>query len=368
VRLAVQWLVAGALACAVSFGPAGCLAAMPAAAMQGDTPELLTAVPETPALAFLDATVANVLKPGAARDFALALLSGTNESGTARQGFAVEATPWFLVPGVTIDGRRYGESRLAFVLANAQLSIGTARADGEDADTDLAVGLRLTLADRGDPLRSPEFRRALGEALLGCAPAQPDPMPSEACVGRETEEAWEAWTAERWNAARLAVAAAWGVRLEGSELDERDYAGWKAWAVGSVPLGRRSQLIGQIAREERPALGDDPAFRDWSAGLRALAGSPRINGFVELLAVSREVEDEGEIDPETGLPIDGDDGSGIWSAGIEARVAEGLWASAGFGSRFALLAEDAEKTFVLIGLRWGLSSSARLEALRAEDR
>jgi hypothetical protein len=80
------------------------------------------------------------------------------------------------------------------------------------------------------------------------------------------------------------------------------------------------------------------------------------------------VEDEGEIDPETGLPIDGDDGSGIWSAGIEARVAEGLWASAGFGSRFALLAEDAEKTFVLIGLRWGLSSSARLEALRAEDR
>ncbi len=362
-KLVVRALVAGAT-CAVPLFQAASLAALPAD-VQDDTPELLTAVPETPALAFLDATVANVLRPGAARDFALALLSGTDESGTARQGFAVEATPWFLVPGVSIDGRRYRESRLAFVLANAQLSVGTARADGEDADTDLALGLRLTLADRGDPLRSGEFRRALGEALLECAPAQPDPTPSEACVGRETAEAWEAWTAERWNAARLAVAAAWGVRLEGSELDERDYAGWKAWAVGSVPLGRRGQLIGQVAREDRPALGEDPAFLDWTAGLRALAGSPRIHGFLEMLAVSRDVG-EGEIDPATGLPIEGDDGSGIWSAGIETRVAEGLWASAGFGSRFAALAADAEKTFVLIGLRWGISSEARFEALRAE--
>ena len=353
VRLAVAALVASLLA-----GPL----MVRRAAAQDDTPELLTAVPETPALAFLDATVANVLRPGAARDFALALLSGTDESGTARQGFAVETTPWFLVPGVAIDGRRYRESRLAFVLANAQLSIGTARSEGDDADTDLAVGLRLTLADRGDPLRSESFRLALGEALLECAPAQPDPTPSEACVARETEEAWEAWTAERWNAARLAVAAAWGLRLEASELDERDYAGWKAWAVGALPLGRRGQVIGQLAREERPGLAEDPAFRDWTVGARALAGSPRINGFLEALAVWRD--GEGEIDPETGLAIEEDDESGIWSAGIEARVAEGLWASAGFGSRFAALDGEAEKTFVLIGLRWGVSSAARFDALR----
>ncbi|HJR53970.1 MAG TPA: hypothetical protein VJ982_09650, partial [Gemmatimonadota bacterium] len=44
---------------------------------QEEAPELLTAVPETPALAFLDATTARVLRPGSARDFALALLSGT---------------------------------------------------------------------------------------------------------------------------------------------------------------------------------------------------------------------------------------------------------------------------------------------------
>ena len=332
---------------------------------QDDAPELLTAVPETPALAFLDATVANVLRPGAARDFALALLSGTGESGTARQGFAIEATPWLFLPGVAIDGRRYRESRLAFVLDNAQLSIGTARADGEEADTDLAVGLRLTLVDRGDPLRSADFRRALADALLACAPTQPDPTPSEACAGRETAGAWEAWTAERWNAARLAVAAAWGIRLEGSELDERDHAGWKAWAVGALPMGRRGQLIAQLAREDRPELVEDAAFSEWSAGARAIFGSPTINGFVEVLGESREVEGNPAIDPETGLPLDADDDSGIWSAGIEARVAEGLWASAGFGSRFAALAEKAEKTFVLIGLRWGISSGARIEALHA---
>ena len=59
-----------------------------------------------------------------------------------------------------------------------------------------------------------------------------------------------------------------------------------------------------------------------------------------------------------------EDDSGIWSAGVEARIAEGLWASAGFGSRFAALAEESEKTFVLVGIRWGISSAARLDALR----
>ena len=329
---------------------------------QDDGPELLTAVPETPALAFLDATTARVLRPGAARDFALALISGTGESGTAQHGFAVETTPWFLAPGVSIDGRRYMESRLAFLLANLQLSIGTARSEGDEADTDLALGLRLTLADRGDPLRSAEFREALATALLDCAPAQPDPTPSDACVSRETGEAWEAWTAEHWNAARLAAAAAWGLRLEESELDERDYAGWGAWAVGALPLGRRGQLIAQLAREDRADLDAQPGFTEWSVGARALVGSAKINAFVEYLAVSREID--GPVETE---PSDLEEDSGLWSAGIEARVAEGLWASAGFGNRFATILADAEKTFVAIGLRWGISSAARMDALRSGE-
>lgn len=338
---------------------AACVLAPAALRAQDGAPELLTAVPETPALAFLDATTARVLRPGSARDFALALLSGTGESGTAQHGFAVETTPWFLVPGVAIDGRRYMESRLAFILANLQLSIGTARADGDDADTDLALGLRLTLADRGDPLRSAEFRRVLADALLDCAPAQPDPTPSDACVSRETEAAWEAWSAEHWNAARLAVATAWGVRLEASELDQRDYAGWGAWAVGALPLSRRGQLILQLAREDRPRLGEATEVSEWSVGARALAGSPTINGFVELLAESREEEGDELTDSAV------DEGTSIWSAGIEARVAEGLWASAGFGSRFSALNDAAEKTFVVLGLRWGISSTARIDALRS---
>ena len=127
------------------------------------------------------------------------------------------------------------ESRLAFILANAQLSIGTARSEGDEADTDLALGLRLTLADRGDPLRSGEFRRALADALLDCAPAQPDPTPSDACVSRETEAAWEAWTADHWNAARLAVAAAWG---SGSRNPSSTSVNMRAGAVGRSARSR----------------------------------------------------------------------------------------------------------------------------------
>ena len=338
---------------------AACLLAPTGLLAQEETPELLTAVPETPALAFLDAPTARVLRPGSVRDFALALLSGTGDSGTALHGFAVETTPWFLVPGVAIDGRSYMESRLAFLLANAQLSIGTARSEdngADEADTDLAVGLRLTLADRGDPLRSGEFRRALADALLDCAPAQPDATPSDAAGG-------EAWTADHWNAARLAVAAAWGVRLEASELDEREYAGWGAWAVGALPLGRRGQLIAQIAREDRPELGLVPGFTDWSLGARALVGSAKINGFLEYLDLSREID--GPDVPEGAQPPDLERDSGLWSAGVEARIAEGLWAAAGIGTRVSAILEDAEKTFVLLGLRWGISSAARMDALRS---
>ena len=342
-----------------------CLLAPCGLRAQDGAPELLTAVPETPALAFLDATTARVLRPGSARDFALALVSGTGESGTAQHGFAVETTPWFLLPGVSIDGRRYMESRLAFLLTNLQLSIGTARAEGDEADTDLALGLRLTLADRGDPLRSAEFRGALADALLDCAPAQPDPTPSDACVSRETEEAWEAWTADHWNAARLTAAAAWGARLEESELDERDYAGWKAWAIGALPLGRRGELIAQMAREDRPGIDSLPGFTDWSVGARALVGSAKINGFVEYLAVSRDI-DHPDV-PAEAEPSDPEDGGGLWSAGVEARVAEGLWASAGFGSRFATILAEAEKSFVAISLRWGISSAARMDALRSVE-
>ncbi len=69
--------------------------------------------------------------------------------------------------------------------------------------------------------------------------------------------------------------------------------------------------------------------------------------------------------PDDTAPPDAERDGGLWSAGIEARVAEGLWASAGFGTRIAGLLGDAEKTFVLLGLRWGISSGARMDALES---
>ncbi len=98
-------------------------------------------------------------------------------------------------------------------------------------------------------------------------------------------------------------------------------------------------------------------------GARALVGSAKINGFLEYLALSREVDGPDIPDAE---PPDLEHDSGLWSAGIEARVAEGLWASAGFGTRVSELLVDTEKTFVLLSLRWGISSAARMDALRGE--
>ena len=120
-----------------------------------------------------------------------------------------------------------------------------------------------------------------------------------------------------------------------------------------------SAILSQLAREERPELGEEPGMDAWTLGARALAGGPRIQGFLEVLGEWSKIEEAAAGE---------EDDSGLWSAGLEARIAEGLWASAGFGSRFAAVAEESEKTFVLVGIRWGISSAARLDALRPPGR
>jgi hypothetical protein len=329
--------------------------AMGSAVVGQEPVELLTAVPEAPAFTYLGTSPSLVERPGGLRDFGAAILSGIGPDGRARQGFALDASVWSLLGSrVPVTLEAYQTQFWKFMLANTQLSLGTVRAAADSADTDIAAGLRISVLDRTDPMTDPEFTRALGDALLDCAPATPGGSQSVACVDSVTAARFAEYSAEHWNAARLSVALATGLRLPASDLGEGESSGLDAWAVGGLPVAGAGQIVGQLRYRNRPELDTVPDFSAFSFGLRLLVGSPTWNGFAEYV---RESRSPGETD------ADFDDEVEAWSAGFEFRVTDNTWLATGLGQRFAALG-DAEEAIVFANIKWGITSGARMEKLR----
>jgi len=327
-------------------------------------PELLTAVPENAAFIYLGITPTNISRPGSIRDFGAAVLNLVDENGNVRSGFALEASPWTLIPGLSVPLDRYQSNWLAFVLANTQLSLATTRTSGDEGPTDLAVGLRLTLYDAADPMRDREFTRMLAERLRaalancdGLTDANPD-VPEDLvqrCVDREMRRANQEFSTEsanRWNAMRLAVGVASGWQFAESRLGDGSSSGFRGWLTGAAPVHDFGQLLAQLTYTHRPRLGTDSRFNLLSYGARLAVGASTFNAFLDVVGEARSGTTDGT-----------DDTYAIWSGGVEFRVGSGLWLSTGFGSRYSALNEETS-TFVVADIRWGTSSASRLQGLR----
>lgn len=336
-----------------------CLVAS-AARAQDPAPRFRTAVPESPAFTVLGVSPDLVGRPTSVRDLGVALLTGVGPDGGLRQGFALDVTPWVFVPGLAIPLSDYRSSTLARGLANLQLSLGTVTSQGDSAATDFAIGLRTTLFDGTDAMQHRAFTDPVAGALRQCVATVPPGLPEEegrlavqACADSVMAAAWDAWgaySAEHWNAGFLALGAGLAATLPDSRPDGGRYGGARAWIVGGVGVGRSAQLLGQLAVRDVPSVGGAPATREWSWGGRLLYGSAAFHAFGEVVGVSIS-------DPE------GRDGTGAsWSAGLELRLTEGLWATTGFGQRFEGLGQP-ERLVVLLGLKFGVVASSRVGAL-----
>lgn len=300
----------------------------------------LYAVPESPAFTFLDATPASVSRPTTSRELGVALLSGLDHAGRVQQGFAVEFTPAQLV---RTSLAQYRPGHWQYLLSNLQVSLGTARAAGDSASTDLALGLRTTILDEGDPMTSPTFVRALGDALLKCAPTRPGEAQSPACLGNSARALREAWVGQRWNARRLTIAAATGLRFANSAVKDSRGLGWSVWLAGANPLGGWGQVLAQLQYRHR-RLADPASPRNSVAyGARALAGGGGFDAFVEVTGQSG-----------LGSTTGSDAANGSWTGGVEFRAADNLWLSAGLGSKVAVQGQP-DKVVVIANVRWGIS-------------
>ena len=323
-----------------------------------EVPQFRTAVPESPAFTFLGATPDLVSRPSSIRDLGAALLSGIGPDGKVQQGFALDATPWIFIPGLSIPLDAYDSSVLKRGLANLQLSVGTVRAAGDTASTDLALGLRTTLFDGTDAMQDDAFTAAIAQGLRGCVQLPPgDPEERQQriqeCSDSVMSTAWRDWaeySADHWNAGFLALGAGVGLRLIESEFDAAEYSGVRTWLVGGFGVGSFAQVLNQLTFMSRPSIGDEASFEEFTYGGRLLLGGSSFNAFGEILGVIRSESEEGD-----------DDGTS-WSAGLEFRLQDELWISTGLGQRFDGLAEP-DRVLVLVGLRFGLTSRARVDGL-----
>lgn len=312
-------------------------------------------VPESPAFSFLSTSPAEISRPSSPREFAAALLSGVDAQGRAQQGFALEFSPFPVVPGFTVPLGEYQRSFFKRAAYRTQVSLGTVRASGDSASTDIAMGIRTTLIDEADPMQSRRYTDSLSSRMLECIPSMPgsDTTVTLRCIEEAiagVQDLSADWL-KRWNSRRVIVAFAFGQRFVGSEPDRREGLGWRAWALGSNPLGSWGILLGYLEVGRRNAVAGSPGFGSFRYGGRTVVGGSTLNGFVEVIGESR-----------FDAPAAAEEGGTSWSAGLEVRATEGVWLSTGFGQRHAE-ATSPDRLLVIANLRLGLSRGARFSDL-----
>ncbi|HEY3580204.1 MAG TPA: hypothetical protein VGK82_06650 [Pyrinomonadaceae bacterium] len=116
------------------------------------------AVPESPAFTVLGLTPQTVIRPATPKEFVSSLLNGLDEHGNVQTGLAFDAVPFLVFGGDTISLYDYNHSYLTRVLSRTQTSFATTKGTGDkDKSVRLALGLHMTLWDRGDPRTDKEL-------------------------------------------------------------------------------------------------------------------------------------------------------------------------------------------------------------------
>jgi hypothetical protein len=322
---------------------------------KADTTKLAAAltnlsIPDIPAFTFLGATPTNIARPNGARAFGAALLQGVDANGKAKQGFALEVLPVLQLAKISLTA--YQGSLGARLLSNLQLSLGTAKASGDTASTDVGMGLRTTVFDTGDPLANKAFVAMVDSLTNKCTPEFDDTKVRETvihCLGEVVKKAGDEWNKRHWNSSAWVVAAALGTQLVQSQISTRRSLGWKAWTTASQGIADWGMVLAHTAYEDNRSGGPDSSFKALSYGARILVGGSSLNGFAEVVR-QRRWDAKGAIE----------ESPTVWSAGFEFPAAKDLWISAGMGKPYEKV-KAPDRVFVFANIKWGVSGKSRLD-------
>ncbi|MGQ0649868.1 MAG: hypothetical protein ACT4P7_20140 [Gemmatimonadaceae bacterium] len=349
-------------------------------------------VPESPAFTFLGVSPAKVTRPSSARDLGAALINSVDSSGKVLTGMAIGASLWTLLSR-TMSLQTYQTNPAAYAFANTAVSVGTARASGNDStDTNVAIGFRATLFDHSDPMRNKELTGALANAFLGCMRSPPTATPLDTtppvvpiptpgvppqprtpvaavpdsgqvrldlarddprlvCAEKQSTNFRKRWFEENWNKAALSWGVGLGWRVPGSEFGHMQPLGVSTWLAGALPIGASAQLLTQLQLDHRNPRDTIDATTVLTYAARAVRGSDNHNFFFEVAGTDRVKTTPGVSRSNV-----------QWSGGVELKIAEGYWLSTGFGKRYTEQGEP-DRMVIIANMRWGISNDSRLKLI-----
>ncbi|TGE20561.1 hypothetical protein E5K00_21440 [Hymenobacter aquaticus] len=386
----------------------------PALGQQDTVRQQPYAFPELPALTFIDAGSAKISRPVIPRGLATELVNSIDSMGRVKQGLALALAPWSLLDK-SITLQDYQKKPGQYILANAQVSLGTVRVAGDAHATDLGIGARVTLIDKSDPMRDTAFTNSIRRVLVAASPKYPvsaiaaaatavaklqqlatdaravanaRPADTEAAAAATKAEADLArgqlqassltvavaqdqaadkaakekiaqlrkrWNSQHWNQTSFSVAAATGWRLSESQLAPaaaNRQLGWSAWATGAVPLpGNASQLLGQLRYTRQRQVNSAEAKTEIDNQLQYGARLLFGSATVNFFA---ELSGTSRSNPLPGASKKRSD----WGGGLEFRAVEGMWISTGISSKLSD-AGKPEAALIFAGLRWQVASSPK---------
>lgn len=306
-------------------------------ARAGDDPleQVDFSVPRSAAFAFLDTSPTQISEPGTAKDFGIEIANLVDWStGTIAPAFALSVRPLPLFVQASRDDAL--ENRVAYIASKLQLSIGTTHVGSAattmaSGPTDLAFGVRVTIVDHGDPWANGAFRKALAETMATCAPASPTDSygPCPAATKKIAD-----YTEDAWNAFRVDVGGATGLRLPESKLAKDDrWRGATGWLVASGGRELGSWIGWAVEARYDARRETSPVIHQLGLGARVFAGAARVHALGELVARVRTT-------PAGSTTSDHDY---TWSLGGELRITTQTWFAVGVGK--ALEGESGVQVF-----------------------
>lgn len=328
-----------------------------------------------PAFVALGITPENVAHPATPREFATSLLNGVDRTGTLQTGFALEVAPYqvFFGPQTTLS--EYRNNFFTRLLYNFNVSVATTKAStNDDKAQRLALGMEVTLFDKGDPRLNPAVENLFKQVTMENPLPDYDPDMSEAEYNALVKAHYEkfdpnkayvdglekiraaSWGKTAWN---MAWAPTW-VSLSGN-ADNLKYEGLTAWTTfaygfeGVGALQGRAQFIAHVRYREGEEVVD-PDNATIKAKQNTLFAAARLRWGRPDLSFSAE---GAYIRIWDGLQ--GDDQSYRIGAVLEKKVANNLWLVLSLGEDFGV-AGQASQLYSLGSFRLGSSDSPTFQS------
>ncbi len=327
------------------------------------------AVPESPAFTALGLTPEQVSRPTTPRELATSVLNGIDRNGNFQTGVAIDTAPYMLLAGsrITLADYQKKDQFVTRFLARWQVSFASTKGSGSnDPSAKLALGMRFTVFDQGDPRMDADLIRCLADA--GNVMVKMNPIPPflsdeekqtalrqrEELVRASAKPCREAAAKRRWNrSAWIAGVAPTWTSPDGS-TSQIDYSGTAVWtSLGygfeRVPVLEDRAMVAFYlkarTREIAPDVFSQGAFvtqDNVTTGFRFLTGSPSSQFNVEMLWLDNDRPD-GREDRYWNLAV-----------GFEQRLVDNTWLNLTFGRQ---LARDAEGQLSVVGaFNWGLGA------------